>query len=66
MVDKDRMCIPPTTIGELMPYDVAMAFTYFVVHVLSQQERGHSVPEDEVWKHEVGYIKWFYHVSHPI
>jgi len=19
-----------------------------------------------MWKHEVGYIKWFYHVSHPI
>ena len=43
-----------------------MAFMEFSVHDLSQQERGDPVSEDEVWKHEVGYIKWFYHVSHPI
>jgi len=31
-------------------------------HLLSQQERGDPVLEDEVWKHEVGYIKWFYFI----
>jgi len=45
---------------------VVMAFMEFSVHDLSQQERGDPVSEDEVWKHEVGYIKWFYRASHPI
>jgi len=57
---------PPTTIGPLESADVVVDFTDFVVHVLSQQERGDPVPEDEVWKHSVGYVKWFYCVSHPI
>jgi len=57
---------PPTTIGDLVPADVVIAFTYFVVHVLSQQEMGDPFPEDGVWKHEIGYMKWFYRVSHPI
>jgi hypothetical protein len=52
---------PPTTIGDLAPTIVVMAFTNFVVHVLSQHERGDPVPEDEM-----GYIKRLYHVSHPI
>jgi hypothetical protein len=57
---------PPTSIGQLDPAEVATAFLEFVVHVLSQQERGEPVPEDEGWKHSDGYIKWFYRVSHPI
>jgi hypothetical protein len=57
---------PPTTIGDLAPMDVVMAFMEFTVHVLSQQKRGDLVLKDKVWKHEVGYIKWFYHVSHHI
>jgi len=31
---------PPTSIGPLDPAEVATAFLEFVVHVLSQQERG--------------------------
>jgi hypothetical protein len=56
----------PTTIGDLVPEDVVVTFQDFAIHVLSQQERGHLVPEDEVWKYGMGYIKWFYHVSHPL
>jgi hypothetical protein len=33
---------------------------------LASRERGDPVPEDEVWKHEVWYMKWFYRASHPI
>jgi hypothetical protein len=58
--------IPPTTIVELAPEEVVMASMEFVVHVLSQQERGDPVPKDEGWKHSKGYIKWLYKVSHPI
>jgi len=57
---------PPTKIAELLPEDVVMAFMEFVVHVLSQQKMGDPVLEDEVWKHSVGYMKWFYNVSYPI
>ncbi|RHN49885.1 putative protein-serine/threonine phosphatase [Medicago truncatula] len=57
---------PPTTIVPLAPAEVATAFFEFVVHVLSQQDRGDPVPEDEWWKHSDGYIKWFYRVSHPL
>jgi len=31
----------------LAPTEVATAFLEFVVHVLSQQDRGEPVPEDE-------------------
>ena len=57
---------PPTTIGPLEPEEVVTAFIEFVVHVLSQHERGTPVLEDEVWKHSKGYMRWFYKVSHPI
>lgn len=57
---------PLTTIAELAPKEVVMAFMEFLVHVLSEQERGDVVPKDEVWKHPKGYMKWFYRVSHPI
>jgi len=30
------------------------------------KEMGDPFPEDRVWKHEIGYMKWFYRVSHPI
>ena len=64
-----RLCLdhsrPPMTIEDLTPWNLVMAFMEFAINVLSQQERGDPVPEDEVWKHEVGYMKWFYRVSHP-
>ena len=39
------------TIGNLEPEDVVIAVQDFVVHVLSQGERGWVVPEDELWKY---------------
>ena len=54
---------PPMTIEDLAPVDMVMSFTDFVVH---EQEEGDPIREDEVWKHEIGYMKWFYRVSHPI
>jgi len=56
----------PTMNGPLEPKEVVMTFMEFVVHVLSQQERGNPVPEDEVWKHSKGYTNWFYKESHPL
>ena len=58
--------IPPTTIVDLEPAEVVMAFMEFVVHVLSQQKRGGLVSEDDVCKQSKGYMKLFYKVSHPI
>jgi len=55
----------PTMILPLAPADVVAAFLEFVLHVVSQQERGHQVPDDEPWKHSDRYIRWFYRVSHP-
>jgi len=55
---------PLTTIGPLEPEEVVTTFVEFVVHVLSQQERGDPVSEDEGWKHSN--MKWFYKVSNPI
>jgi len=57
---------PPTTVMPLAPADVAAAFLEFALHVVSQQHRGDQVPDDEPWKHSDRYIRWFYHVSHPI
>jgi len=48
------MSRPRTTIAELAPEDVVMAFMEFVVDVLSRQERGDPVPKDEGWKHSKG------------
>jgi len=38
----------------------------FALHVVSQQKRGHQVPDDEPWKHLERYIRWFYRVFHPL
>ena len=57
---------PPTTTVPLAPAEVATAFLEFVVHVLSRQDKGEPVPEDEGWKHSDGYMRWFYRVSHPL
>jgi len=54
---------PPTMILPLAPADVAAAFLEFALHVVSQQERGEPVPDDEPWKHLDGYMRWFYRVS---
>ena len=56
----------PTDIGPLAPEEVAMAFMEFALHVLSQQEKGDLVPDDEPLSHSRGYMCWFYRVSHPI
>jgi len=58
--------ISPTLIGPLDPEEVATCFLEFAVHVLSQQDRGDTIPEDECWRHSVGYMRWFYYVSHPL
>jgi len=57
---------PPTTIMPLAPADVVAAFLEFALHVVPQQQRGHRVPDDEPWTHSDRYIRWFYHVSHPL
>jgi len=57
---------PPTTIMPLAPTYVAVSFFEFALHVVSQQQRGEPVLDDEPWKHLDGYIKWFYRVSHPL
>jgi len=38
---------PPTTILPFAPADVVAAFLEFALHVISQQERGEPVPDDE-------------------
>jgi len=45
---------------------VAMAFMEFALHVLSQQDKGDLVPDEESWSHYRVYMSWFYRVSHPI
>ena len=57
---------PPTTIMPLAPTDVVAAFLEFALHVVPQQHRGDQAPNDEPWRHSNRYIRWFYHVSHPI
>ena len=54
------------TIRDLEPEDIVIAFQEFVVHVLSQAERGTVVPKDKLWKYARGYIRWFYRVFYPI
>jgi len=56
----------PTTILPLAPAYVVAAFLEFALHVVSQQESGHQVPDDKSWKHSDRYIRWFYRVSHPL
>jgi hypothetical protein len=57
---------PPTNIEPLAVDDVAMTFTGFALHVLSQQQRGHPVLDNELWAHSKGYMRWFIRLSHPI
>ena len=57
---------PPTDIEALVADDVTQAFTEFALHVLSHQLRGHPVPDNQLWAHTRGYIRWFIRVSHPI
>jgi len=57
---------PPTDIEALAADDVAQAFTKFALHILSHQQRGHPVPDNESWAHTRGYIRWFVRISHPI
>jgi len=53
-------------IGPLEPAKVVTRFLEFVIHVLTQQEKGGPVMEDEGHKNSKGYMKWFYRVSHPL
>jgi len=57
---------PPRGIQPFAADDVAMAFMEFALHLLSQKERGHLVPNNEPWAHSRGYMRWFVRVSHPI
>jgi len=56
----------PTDIELLAADDVAQAFTKFALHVLSHQQRGHPVPDNHLWAHTKGYMRWFIRVTHPI
>ena len=57
---------PPIDIELLAVDDVAQSFTEFALHVLSHQQRGHPVPDNQSWAHTKGYMRWFIRVSHPI
>jgi len=57
---------PPTNIGHLAADDVAMTFLEFALHVLSQQDWGGLVLDNELWAHYKGYMRWFIRVSYPI
>ena len=45
---------PRTHIGRLAAGDVPMTFMEFVLHVLSQEQRGDLVPDGELWDHSGG------------
>ena len=47
---------PPTDIEDLTTDGVAQDFTEFALHVLSHQQRGHPVPDNEPWAHSRGYM----------
>ena len=61
-----RIPRPPTDIEVLAADDVADAFTEFALHVLSHQQRGNQVPDNQPWAHTRGCMRWFVAVSHPI
>ena len=61
-----RIPRPSTDIEVLAADDVAHAFTEFALHVLSHQQRGDQVPDNQPWAHTRGYMRWFVAVSHPI
>jgi len=48
---------PATDIGPLALGDVDMGFMKFALHVLSYQERGDLVPDNESWAHSRGYMR---------
>jgi len=48
---------PITMIESLEPARVVTTFLKFALHVLTQQQRGESVLEEEEWMHSNGYIK---------
>ena len=55
----------PTDI-KLVADDMAQAFTEFSLHVLSHQQRGHPVSDNQLWAYTKGYMRWFIRVSHLI
>ena len=57
---------PRTDIEALAADNVAQVFMEFALHVLSHQRRGHPVPDNQLWAHTRGYMRWFVRVSHPI
>jgi len=61
-----RIPRPPTDIMVIAADDVAHAFTKFALHVLSHQQRGDQVPDNQPWAHTRGYMRWFVAMSHPI
>ncbi|RHN44066.1 hypothetical protein MtrunA17_Chr7g0215301 [Medicago truncatula] len=58
--------MPPTDIGPLAPGEVVTAFMEFALHVLSQQERGDLVSDNEPRCHSRVCMIWFCTISHPI
>lgn len=58
--------ISPTTFLALELEDVVVAFQDFSVHALVQAQRGQHTTSRKQWMYDEGYIRWFYHVSHPI
>lgn len=46
-----------TNIELIAANDVAQAFTEFALHVLSHQDRGHPVPDNQPWAHTRGYMR---------
>lgn len=58
--------ISPATFLALELEDVVVAFQDFPVHALGQAQRGRHTTSRKQWKYDEGYIRWFYHVSHPI
>jgi len=61
-----RILRPPTDIEVIAADDVAHAFTEFARHVLSHQQRGDQVMDNQSWAHTRGYMRWFVAMSDPI
>jgi len=61
-----RIPRPPTDIELIAADDVTHAFAEFALHVLSHQDRGDLVPDNQPWAHTKGYMRWFVRVSHLI
>ena len=52
-----RIPRPPTDIEVLAEDDVTDAFTEFALHVISHQQRGEQVPDNQPWAHTRGYMR---------